>query len=69
MKPGDLVEPDWSFRESVAIGNRRQLGLVLSYPEIPDDRGTTLCVKVNWLGYDLIEYYSVQHLAIVSGGK
>ena len=69
MKPGDLVEPDWSFRESVAKGNRRQLGLVLSYPETPDDRGTTLCVKVNWLGYDLIEYYSVQHLAIVSEGK
>ena len=68
MKPGDLVEPDWSFRESVAKGNRRQLGLVLSYPETPDDRGT-LCVKVNWLGYDLTEYYSLQHLAIVSEGK
>ena len=68
MKPGDLVEPDWSIRESVPKGNSRQLGLVLSYPETPDDRGT-LCVKVNWLGYDLIEYYSVQHLAIVSEGK
>ena len=68
MKPGDLVEPDWSFRESVANGNRRQLGLVLSYPEAQEDRGT-ICVKVNWLGYELEEYYSVQHLAIVSEGK
>ena len=68
MKPGDLVEPDWSFRESVAKGNRRQLGLVLSYPEVQEDRGT-VCVKVNWLGYELEEYYSVQHLAIVSEGK
>jgi len=41
---------------------------VLSYPETPDDR-TTVCVKVNWLGYDLTEYYSLQHLAIVSEGK
>ena len=65
MKPGDLVEPDWSFRESVANGNNRQLGLVLSYPETPDDR-TTVCVKVNWLGYDLTEYYSLQHLKLVN---
>jgi len=65
VKPGDLVEPDWSFRESVAKGNNRQLGLVLSYPETPDDR-TTVCVKVNWLGYDLTEYYSLQHLKLVN---
>ena len=65
MKPGDLVEPDWSFRESVANGNNRQLGLVLSYPETPDDR-TTVCVKVNWLGYELEEYYSLQHLKLVT---
>ena len=65
LKPGDLVEPDWGFRESVAKGNNRQLGLVLSYPETPDDR-TTVCVKVNWLGYDLIEYYSLQHLKLVN---
>ena len=44
------------------------LGLVLSYPEAQEDRGT-ICVKVNWLGYELEEYYSVQHLAIVSEGK
>ncbi len=70
MKPGDLVEPDWSFRESVAKGNRRQLGLVLSYPEAKHlpARGA-ICVKVNWLGYELEEYYSVQHLALVSEGK
>ena len=65
MKPGDLVEPDWSFRESVAKGNNRQLGLVLSYPETPGDR-TTVCVKVNWLGYELEEYYSVQNLKLVN---
>ena len=68
MKPGDLVEPDWSFRASVDVGNRRQLGLVLSYPAGQEDRGA-ICVKVNWLGYELEEYYSVQHLAIVSEGK
>ena len=65
MKPGDLVEPDWSFRESVAKGNQRQIGLVLSHPETNEGRGIT-CVKVNWLGYELEEYYSVQHLVIVS---
>ena len=65
MKPGDLVEPDWSFRESVANGNNRQLGLVLSYPAVQDDRGI-ICVKVDWLGYDLVEYYSAQHLKLVN---
>ena len=47
MKPGDLVEPDWSFRIHAKPGNdsfERQLGLVLSYPEVKD-HGTT-CVRV-----------------------
>jgi len=59
MKPGDLVEPDWVE----GFGPNRQLGLVLSHPEVKD-HGTT-CVKVNWIGYDLEEYYSVHHLKIV----
>ena len=66
MKPGDLVEPDWSFRIHTKPGNDsfdRQLGLVLSYPEVKD-HGTT-CVKVNWIGYNLEEYYSVHHLKLV----
>ena len=66
MKPGDLVEADWSFRIHAQPGNdslNRQLGLVLSYPEVKD-HGTT-CVKVNWLGYNLEEYYSVHHLKLV----
>ena len=68
MKPGDLVEPDWSFRESVTKGNPRQIGLVLSHPDTNEGRGRT-CVKVDWLGWDLVEYYSVQHLVIVSEVK
>ena len=41
MKPGDLVEPDWSFRTSAAGDKQpRQLGLVLSHPEVKD-HGTT----------------------------
>ena len=66
MKPGDLVEPDWSFRAHAKPGDvpiARQIGLVLSNPEVKD-HGTT-CVKVNWIGYDLEEYYSVHHLKIV----
>ena len=65
MKPGDLVEPDWSFRShATSIGPvTRQLGLVLSYPEVKD-HGTT-CVKVNWIGYEMEEYYSVHHLKLV----
>ena len=63
MKPGDLVEPDWVE----AVGPNRQLGLVLSYPEVKD-HGTT-CVKVNWIGYDLEEYYSVHHLKLVEDGR
>ena len=66
MKPGDLVEPDWSFRAHAKPGEperARQLGLVLSYPEVKD-HGTT-CVKVNWIGYELEEYYSVHHLKLV----
>ena len=59
MKPGDLVEPDWVEGRT----DKRQLGLVLSYPEVKD-HGTT-CVKVNWIGYNLEEYYSVHHLKIV----
>ena len=59
MKPGDLVEPDWVE----GYTGKRQLGLVLSYPEVKD-HGTT-CVKVNWIGYDLEEYYSVHHLKLV----
>ena len=66
MKPGDLVEPDWSFRSHATPGDvpiTRQLGLVLSYPEVKD-HGTT-CVKVNWIGYEMEEYYSVHHLKLV----
>ena len=67
MKPGDLVEPDWSFRAHVKPGDNtlinRQIGLVLSYPEVKD-HGTT-CVKVNWIGYEMEEYYSIHHLKLV----
>ncbi len=66
MKPGDLVEPDWSFRSYATPGDvaiARQLGLVLSHPEVKD-HGTT-CVKVNWIGYEMEEYYSVHHLKLV----
>ena len=66
MKPGDLVEPDWSFRAHTKPGDTaiaRQIGLVLSYPEVKD-HGTT-CVKVNWIGYEMEEYYSVHHLKLV----
>ena len=66
MKPGDLVEPDWSFRAHAKPGDvsiARQIGLVLSYPEVKD-HGTT-CVKVNWIGYEMEEYYSVHHLRLV----
>lgn len=70
LKPGDLVEPNWSFNEADHIKSRfgRQLGLVLSYPEIKD-HGTT-CVKVNWFGsgYELEEYYSVHHLRLANDG-
>ena len=59
VKPGDLVDPDWVE----GYTDKRQLGLVLSYPEVKD-HGTT-CVKVNWIGYDLEEYYSVHHLKLV----
>ena len=59
MKPGDLVEPDWVE----GFGPNRQLGLVLSHPEVKDP-GTT-CVKVNWIGYEMEEYYSVHHLKLV----
>jgi len=59
MKPGDLVEPDWVSTKQA----QRQLGLVLSYPEVKDHG--TLSVKVNWIGYDLEEYYSVHHLRLV----
>ena len=59
MKPGDLVEPDWAEGRT----DKRQLGLVLSYPEVKD-HGTT-CVKVNWIGYEMEEYYSVHHLKLV----
>jgi hypothetical protein len=63
MKPGDLVEPDW-----VSAGTSpRQLGLVLSYPEVKD-HGTT-CVKVNWIGWGLEEYYSVHNLKLVEDGR
>ena len=37
MKPGDLVEPDWSFRAHAKPGDTaiaRQIGLVLSHPEV-----------------------------------
>ena len=67
MKPGDLVEPDWSFRSHATPGDvaiARQLGLVLSHPEVKD-HGTT-CVKVNWIGYEMEEYYSVHHLKLVT---
>ena len=73
MKPGDLVEPDWSFRAHVHPGDTatatkyRQIGLVLSYPEVKD-HGTT-CVKVNWIGYEMEEYYSVHHLKLVEDGQ
>ncbi len=70
MKPGDLVEPDWSFRSHATPGDvpiARQLGLVLSYPEVKD-HGTT-CVKVNWIGYEMEEYYSVHHLKLVEDGR
>ena len=66
MKPGDLVEPDWSFRINAEPGNdsfTRQIGLVLSHPEVKD-HGTT-CGKVNWIGYEMEEYYSVHHLKLV----
>ena len=66
MKPGDLVEPDWSFRAHAKPGDvsiARQIGLVLSQPEVKD-HGTT-CVKVNWIGYEMEEYYSVHHLKLV----
>ncbi len=65
LKPGDLVEPNWSFNESDQVKERhgRQLGLVLSYPEVKN-HGTT-CVKVNWIGYEMEEYYSVHHLKLV----
>ena len=67
MKPGDLVEPDWSFRTSAAGDKQpRQLGLVLSHPEVKD-HGTT-SVKVNWIGYELEEYYSVHYLKLVTDG-
>ena len=67
MKPGDLVEPDWSFRESITgHGQSRQLGLVISHPEV-SDHGTT-SVKVNWIGYELEEYYSVHYLKLVTNG-
>ena len=59
MKPGDLVEPDWVE----GYTGKRQLGLVLSYPEVKD-HGTT-CVKVNWIGYEMEEYYSVHHLRLI----
>lgn len=66
LKPGDLVEPNWSFNEAdhIKSRSRRQLGLVLSYPEVKD-HGTT-CVKINWIGYELEEYYSVHHLRLVN---
>jgi len=66
VRPGDLVEPDWSFRAHAKPGDTaiaRQLGLVLSYPEVRD-HGTP-CVKVNWIGYEMEEYYSVHHLKLV----
>ena len=66
MKPGDLVEPDWSFRAHAKPGDvslARQIGLVLSHPEVKA-HGTT-CVKVNWIGYEMEEYYSVHHLKLV----
>ena len=66
MKPGDLVEPDWSFRAHAKPGDvpiARQIGLVLSHPEVKD-HGTTW-VKVNWIGYEMEEYYSVHHLKLV----
>ena len=69
MKPGDLVEPDWSFSAQAQPGDTaiaRQIGLVLSYPEVKD-HGTT-CVKVNWIGYEMEEYYSVHHLKLVTDG-
>ena len=59
MKPGDLVTPDWV----TGYNDKQQLGLVLSHPEVKD-HGTT-CVKVNWIGYELEEYYSVHHLKVV----
>ncbi len=71
MKPGDLVEPDWSFRAHAKPGDNtlidRQIGLVLSHPEVKD-HGTT-CVKVNWIGYEMEEYYSVHHLKLVEDGR
>ena len=66
MKPGDLVEPDWSFRAHAKPGDvpiARQIGLVLSHPEVKDHG--TACVKVNWIGYEMEEYYSVHHLKLV----
>ena len=65
LKPGDLVEPNWSFNEADHIKERhgRQLGLVLSYPEVKD-HGTT-CVFVEWIGHNLTEYYSVHPLRLV----
>ena len=59
LKPGDLVEPDWVSAKQA----QRQLGLVLSHPEVKDHG--TLSVKVDWLGWNFVEYYSVHHLKIV----
>ena len=67
MKPGDLVEPDWGFHADADYAPElaRQIGLVLSHPKEEEGR---LLVKVNWLGYELEEYYSARHLRLVSGG-
>ena len=59
MKPGDLVRiTDWD-----SVGGWNPIGLGLSYPEVKN-HGTT-CVKVNWIGYEMEEYYSVHHLKLV----
>jgi hypothetical protein len=64
VKPGDLVEPDTGSKDLARIGNERQIGLVLSHPEVKD-HGTT-CVLVEWIGWNIKEYYSIHHLRLVN---
>jgi len=59
VEPGDLVRP---------IGTVGQIGLVLEKPFMDRDCGAEV-VKVDWLGYDLIENYSTYFLEVISEGK
>jgi len=63
VKPGDLVEPDMRLQDHVRIGEDRQIGLVLSHPEVKDHG--TACVLVEWIGWNIKEYYSIHHLKLV----